>query len=483
MPQELNELVIGEVSLVDHPACSSPDQTGKKVPRARVALFKRDDSVKEVSTVDFTKEELDELTKAVTGRIQGGVTYPASDYAYVPDKDHSTTWKLRLTKTPGGKPDAGIVGAAVAALGKGFRGNKVVIPSADLPAVKAKVKAAWMQANPDKSNEDLPDILKGDRSMAMTLVELEGLVKKQEGVLATLVGENKILKNERELVLKMSKKERKAYASMSPDMQKEFMAGDEAKRKSMCDASMKQMKEKAAEDCMDEALKAEYVKAGPAEKTIMLGKQLEKMAKAADAEGGSNEDEMDKRKKAKEKEMMDKRKAKASNDDSDDEDDKDDDDKDDDEEDLQLRKQLARTQDRVVKAEAQLVEISKREKLTHFSTMAEARLPNTAGSPIEKGADLMTVADLCGGENSDVFKRYLANLEVADKSMLIHYGEVGKAGAGTIPAEKVFMAKAEEIAKRDNISQAKAVDKAMQENPELYMAFEQDHRRAIGARG
>ena len=471
MPQELNQLSIHEVSLVDHPANSSPDETGKKVPRARIALFKRDDSQEEViqPIEDFTKEEQDEFEKAIHGKTYSGTTFPKSDFAYTPD-DTPSHWKLRLTKTPGGKPDAGIVGAAVAALGKGFRGNKVIIPSADLSAVKARVKAAWKQANPDKSDEDLPPILKGE--VNMTIQELESAVKKQEGVLANLVAENNVLKTERELVLKMTKKERKAYAAMTPAMQKEFMAGDEAKRKSMCDASMKAMKEKAAEDAMDEACKAEYAKAGPAEKAILIGKQLEKM-KAADAEGGSNEDEMDKKK----------RKAKAkSGDDANDESDDEDDDQDDEDEKLQLRKQLAHTMDRVVKSESRLDEITKKEQLQHFTNLAEARLPNTAGSPVEKGTDLMTVAKLAGGEDSQIFKNYLANLETADKAMLIHFGEVGKAGAGVIPAEKVFFAKAEEIAKRDNISQAKAVDKAMAENPELYLAYEQDHRRAIGAR-
>ena len=86
--------------------------------------------------------------------------YPASDYAYVPDPQHPSTWKLRLTSSPGGDPDPRIVGAAVAALGKGFRGNKVQIPAEDLSKVKAKVKAAWLKANSDKTADDLPSILK-----------------------------------------------------------------------------------------------------------------------------------------------------------------------------------------------------------------------------------------------------------------------------------------------------------------------------------
>lgn len=82
--------------------------------------------------------------------------FPSSDYAYVPDPDMPSTWKLRLTSTPGGDPDPSIVGAAIAALGKGFRGNKVEIPSNELSAVKAKVKSAWKKANPDKSEDEMP---------------------------------------------------------------------------------------------------------------------------------------------------------------------------------------------------------------------------------------------------------------------------------------------------------------------------------------
>lgn len=86
--------------------------------------------------------------------------FPASDYAYVPDPEKSSTWKLRLTTTPGGAPDTAIIGAAVAALGAGFRGNKVAIPDADLVGVKAKVRSAWMKAHPDAKLVDVPESIK-----------------------------------------------------------------------------------------------------------------------------------------------------------------------------------------------------------------------------------------------------------------------------------------------------------------------------------
>lgn len=93
-------------------------------------------------------------------KTENGDCYPASDYAFVPDPELPSTWKLRLTSSPGGDPDAGIVGAAVAALFKGFRGNKVEIPSDKRDEVLGKVKSAWLKANPDKTADDLPEQLK-----------------------------------------------------------------------------------------------------------------------------------------------------------------------------------------------------------------------------------------------------------------------------------------------------------------------------------
>lgn len=93
-------------------------------------------------------------------KTEDGKAFPASDYAYVPDPDKPSTWKLRLTSTPGGPPDPRIVGAAVAALGPGFRGQKVEIPEEDLPAVKRKVRAAWRKAHPDASEDDMPEVLR-----------------------------------------------------------------------------------------------------------------------------------------------------------------------------------------------------------------------------------------------------------------------------------------------------------------------------------
>lgn len=82
-------------------------------------------------------------------KTEGGKKYPKSAYAYTPS-DNVSEWKLRID-------DAQHTSAAVAALGKGYRGNKVQIPASDLAAVKAKVAAAYKKFFPQN---DVPPVLK-----------------------------------------------------------------------------------------------------------------------------------------------------------------------------------------------------------------------------------------------------------------------------------------------------------------------------------
>lgn len=103
----------------------------------------------------------DEVEKAMAPRkTEEGVEFPAEAYAYVPDPEMPSTWKLRLWETPDRKETARQVGMAVAALGPGFRGQKVQIPSGDMTGVKSKVKAAWKKANPDRDESEMPPVLK-----------------------------------------------------------------------------------------------------------------------------------------------------------------------------------------------------------------------------------------------------------------------------------------------------------------------------------
>ena len=419
MANQLKELKVREVSLVDRPA-NSETVDGKKIPRAVVAIWKRD--------VDVVKAEDDPLWKAADGQMVDGKVFPRSDFAYTPS-DNTSEWKLRLTSTPGGAPDSGIVGAAAAALGAGFRGQKVSIPASARAAVVDRVRAAWHKANPDRKDEDMPDgIKKGEEDMTMEELEQrltkteeeQTIIKAESAILKT---DNALLKAENDAVLKMTKTERKAYAMMDSEKRKEYMAGDAEKRKEMMDACDKAAKKK--------------------------GKPFDDSAD--DGETEPDEDDMDKKKKA------DVDKA--------------------DKPDNVLVMKAADLETRLMKAETLLKATQVEKRLNNFINIAKNELKNTSGSDVDKGDMLMKMADALG-EESDAFKKYYATLREADKAMTVMYREVGKGGGGPLPAEKVLEAKAQEIAKRDNINLGAAMAKAGEENPDLWIEMDMQHRRA-----
>lgn len=97
-----------------------------------------------------------------TTKREDGEDFPAEAFAYVPDAESPSTWKLRLWDSVADKETAAQVGRAVAALGPGgFRGNRVQIPAGALGRVKARVLAAWRKTNPDAEPGDEPSVLKG----------------------------------------------------------------------------------------------------------------------------------------------------------------------------------------------------------------------------------------------------------------------------------------------------------------------------------
>jgi hypothetical protein len=112
-----------------------------------------------------SSDDVEKATRPM--RTDDGVEYPAEAYAYVPDAESPSTWKLRLWESPAKKITARQVGMAVAALGPGFRGQKVEIPSGDLASVKAKVRSAWSEANPDREEDEMPPILKATEEVLM----------------------------------------------------------------------------------------------------------------------------------------------------------------------------------------------------------------------------------------------------------------------------------------------------------------------------
>lgn len=100
------------------------------------------------SVLKFIKEQ-------AAMKTEDGEKYPAAAFAYVPDPEKPSEWKLRLWEDPTQKVTRRQLGAAAAALSPGgFRGQKVQIPSADLPAVKRKIRAEYRKL--DVEDEDMP---------------------------------------------------------------------------------------------------------------------------------------------------------------------------------------------------------------------------------------------------------------------------------------------------------------------------------------
>ncbi len=88
-------------------------------------------------------------------KTEDGVKYPAEAYAYVPDKEQPSTWKLRLWEDLEKKVTRAQLGRAAAALSPGgFRGQRVEIPAGDLPAVKRKIRAEYKKLGVE--DEDIP---------------------------------------------------------------------------------------------------------------------------------------------------------------------------------------------------------------------------------------------------------------------------------------------------------------------------------------
>jgi hypothetical protein len=79
--------------------------------------------------------------KVVT-KTEGGDSFPAADYAYVPDAESPSTWKLRLTESPGKLTVIQVARAITALQPSGFRGQKVDIPSGDKSGVISKISGA-----------------------------------------------------------------------------------------------------------------------------------------------------------------------------------------------------------------------------------------------------------------------------------------------------------------------------------------------------
>lgn len=180
-------------------------------------------------------------------KTEDGVEFPSEAYAYVPDPESPSTWKLRLWESPAEKVTARQVGMAVAALGPGFRGQKVQIPTGDMASVKAKVRAAWSEANPDRDKDEMPPVLKSTEEVLMEtqdvtvdaeVVDVEKADKPSYEDLAAMLekANARIAEMEKEMGMKKPKSEDDLPEFLRKEAPEEVRKAYEAMEKAVADA-------------------------------------------------------------------------------------------------------------------------------------------------------------------------------------------------------------------------------------------------------
>ncbi len=91
-------------------------------------------------------------------KTEDGVAYPATDFACVPDPEKPSTWKLRLAEGKPGNITRAQLGRAAAAMGPGFRGQKVELTDEERAAAKRRILAEYRKL--DVPDEEIPKAVK-----------------------------------------------------------------------------------------------------------------------------------------------------------------------------------------------------------------------------------------------------------------------------------------------------------------------------------
>ena len=98
-------------------------------------------------------------SKEVVVKVEKGAEYPAKCYAYVPDAEKPSEWKLRMCAVGTTKVSREQLGAASAAFSQGgFRGQKVQLPSESVAKVKAKIRSEYKKLGVEA--DDVPTSVK-----------------------------------------------------------------------------------------------------------------------------------------------------------------------------------------------------------------------------------------------------------------------------------------------------------------------------------
>lgn len=118
-------------------------------------------------------------TEAATVKNVAGLT--ASSFAYVPDPEDPTTWRLQIIRSEDGvgwTPDEDLVRAAVAQLpGNAGYDNELDIPAADLPKVLSTLASAWIACG--APIDEMPSVL--TQEAARNTLEAGGMARGYRG--------------------------------------------------------------------------------------------------------------------------------------------------------------------------------------------------------------------------------------------------------------------------------------------------------------
>ncbi|MBT9132658.1 MAG: hypothetical protein DDT33_01185 [Firmicutes bacterium] len=149
----------------------------KKIIQLAMELL-AEEIVEESRLVEAHKEAESVLTwlkEQAMMKTEDGVKYPAEAYAYVPDKEKPTTWKLRLWEDLEKQITRVQLGRAAAALSPGgFRGNRVDISAGDISAVKRRIRSEYKKLGVE--DEEIPRWVKEAESRNL-LTEFTPLVE------------------------------------------------------------------------------------------------------------------------------------------------------------------------------------------------------------------------------------------------------------------------------------------------------------------
>ena len=194
-------------------------------------------------------------------KTDGGVKYPASAYAYVPDPKKPSTWKLRVKNYKNGKLvlDRSQLGKAAAAFSPGgYRGQKVQLPSGDVKKVKNKLVKFYKQLG--VSTKEIPSYLLENVNQDggvdhMTLEELKREHPELVDAIATEVRES----IQTEESMKEAKKKLDEISTELESLKKENTSLKESLDKYELKEKIAQKKEKVSEFIKEAKLDEQYV--------------------------------------------------------------------------------------------------------------------------------------------------------------------------------------------------------------------------------